>query len=332
MQRIILLSGVLLIAPVVQAVEVSDQLEVFGTIEVEYSDRRGDSPAESGSALATGALGTTLKPNAHFDITTSFLYEEDPNAVATPLEVDESYVTWHALPQERLDLSAGKKYLPFGKFSTAMVSDPLTLELGETRSDAVLQARTQRGNLTTHGWVFDGKSTKTGGASQHNGGYGAGIAYTTDKAAIGADYLSNLAESANFDGKRNVNQRIPALAVHGSVKVGERVTLLGEHLTALKRFQVGDVEEDGNGGLTAPAKPAATHLEANLDLKRDRTLAVAWNNTRDAAELGLPKTAYGVAYRQPIYGDLQGALEWQRAKDYANARDNTLTLQLSYEF
>jgi hypothetical protein len=61
------------LTPPVLAVEVSEQLEVFGTIELEYGANRGDSGNDYGTALATGALGAVIKPNDKFDITTSWL-------------------------------------------------------------------------------------------------------------------------------------------------------------------------------------------------------------------------------------------------------------------
>jgi len=35
-------------------------------------------------------------------------------------------------------LTAGQLYVPFGAFETGLISDPLTLEIGETRESTVL--------------------------------------------------------------------------------------------------------------------------------------------------------------------------------------------------
>lgn len=291
----------------VLAVEVSDQLEVFGTIEVEYGASRGDSEHEYGTAFATGAFGATVKPNDKFDITTSWLYEEGLHEVETPLETDEAYVAWHVLPDEKLDLVAGKQYVPFGSFETAMVSDPLTLELGETRQDKVLTASGKMGNVSASAYGFEGEVED---------GYGVAVGYELENANVGVDYLSSLLESD-----------VPAMSVHGAVNLG-RVTLLGEHLAATKSFKPGDLD----GAITTEAKPTTTHLEAAYDLHNDRTIAVAWNQTREAEELELPKEYYGATYSQPIYKDLSGAVELIQSKQYTGEKDQALTVQLAYEF
>lgn len=289
------------------AVEVSDQLEVFGTLELEYGASRGDSGNDYGTALATGALGATIKPNDKFDITTSWLYEEGLHEVETPLEIDEAMVTWHAMPDEKLDITAGKKYLPFGKFESAMVSDPLTLELSETLMDKVLEASGTNGNINAGVYAFEGEAED---------GYGARVGYSTEKASVGVDYLSSLMDS-----------EVPAIGVNGSVNLG-RVTLLGEHVTASKSFKAGDLD----GDITTDAKPSATHLEADIDLNNDRTVAVAWNKTKNAEEIGLAKEYYGAAYRQPIYKDISGAIELVQSKQYTGEKDKTFTTQIAYEF
>lgn len=327
----------------VQAVEVSDQLEVFGTIEVEYGNNKikaadGTSTTEKGSALATGAFGSIIKPNDKFDITTSFLYEEDLNAVATPLELDEAFVTWHAMPEEKLDITAGKKYLSFGKYDTSMVSDPLTLELGETNRKEVLQASTKNGNLSATGYLFNGEAEKTNGTGKHKSGFGLSVGYETEKLSGGIDYVSNITESGGFGDVNNASKKVPGVSIYGSTKLGN-VTLMGEHLMATKAFQAGDLasaDEDGDGApdsvLDATAKPAATHLEAAFDLQNDRTIAIGWDKTKQAAQLGLDKTAYGVAYRQPLYKDLTGAIELRQSKGYDDAKTRALTAQVAYEF
>ncbi len=282
----------------VMAVEVSDQLEINGLFEVEYGAIRSGDEHDYGTALATGALGVVLKPTDQFDIVTTWLYEEDLHAVATPLETDEAYITWHALPDAKLDIAAGKRYLPFGTFETAMIADPLTLELGETRQDKVLQASTSRDKWNASGYAFQG---------EEQDGYGLALWYGTETVQAGVDYLSSFQESD-----------AAAVAVHSAAQLG-KTTLVAEHLTAV------DALDDGN-------KPSASHLEANYDLGKDRTAALAWNKTQAASSLDLPKQMYGVAYRQPLYKDLQGAVELQQSKAYDGMTTKAFTAQIAYEF
>jgi hypothetical protein len=304
-----------------KAIEVGKKLEVVGLLEMKYGMSRGDSGHVNGPRADKAEVGVTYKPTDKFDLNAVLLYEDKK------FSADEAKVTWHALPDDKLDITAGKQYVPFGSFESSMVSDPITKVLGETRRNKVIQASSTWGNLHTAAYVFDGTSPKTGGTGTHKSGYGLSVGYGTDKASGGVDYLSNLAESKLFGNTNNATNKVPALSIHGVTKIG-RFSVSGEHMAAMKAFQPGDLD----GMVTVAAKPSVTHLEADLDLNHDRTVAVAWNGSSNAQEIGLVKDDIGVTYRQPIYKDLNGGLELKRSKGYDGVKDNVLTAQLSYEF
>ncbi|WMP18744.1 LbtU family siderophore porin [Thiothrix lacustris] len=303
------------------ALEPSKKLEIVGAVELKYGMSRGDSGHVNGPIADKAELGITYKPTDKFDLNVVGLYEDKK------LSTDEVKVTWHAMPDDKLDVTAGKQYFPFGSFESAMVSDPITKEFGESRRNKVLQVASKRRNLQTTGYVFEGKSAQTGGTGTHKNGYGFSVGYEAEAGTVGVDYLSNLAESKHYGDINDVANQIPAIAVHGTRKVG-RMALSGESMAALKAFQPGDL----GGAVTVAAKPTATHLEAALDLHNDRTVAVAWNGTSNAQEIDMKKENVGVTYRQPIYKDLTGGIELMRAKGYDGTSDNIFTAQLSYEF
>ena len=322
------------------AVNINEQVEITGGVQLIYGTR--DSEVDDGTgaishekvdgfAAQAVTIGTAYKPNEHVDATISALYEEEIDGVVTDPEIDQAFVTWHALPDDKLDISAGNQYLPFGKFETAMVHDPLTLDLGEGWRDKTLTATSKRGNLTTHGFVFAAEATQPDG-SKHDNGYGFGANYATETASIGAEYISNLAESGGFADVNNSTDAVPGVAVHGSTKLG-RVTVLGEHVMATKSFQAGDLADADGGSLTAAEKPSATHVEADIDLNNDRTLAMSWNKTKDAdTQQGLAEKSYGVTYRQPIMKGIEGAVELMQATGYDDLKSKSVTAQLAYEF
>lgn len=322
----------------VWAASLNEHVEVFGEIAAIYGKRSTDNRAEDGTiqkAKADGLaakkinLGGIFKPSPQFDATVSVLYEEEIDEVITKPEFDQAFVTWHALPEGKLDVAAGYQYLPFGKYATAMVHDPLTLELGEGWREQTLVVSSKQGNLTAHGFAFAPEATYPNG-SKHDAGYGVGVNYATETVDMGMEYLSNLTESGGFKELNNAAEAVPGIAIHGNVKLG-RVTLLAEHVTATKDFQAGDLANDA-GGLEGKAKPAASHVEANLDLGNDRTLAVAWNDTQEASHLGLPQRQYGATYSQPLGKALRGAVELLESKDEDGLKSKAATVQVAYEF
>lgn len=328
--KLLVVTLVSALATPVWAAKLNDNLDAFGEIALIYGKRDSDSATVDGFAVKTVNLGAVYKPHETFDATVSALHEEDLDEVVTDPEIDQAFVTWHALPDAKLDVSLGKQYLPFGKFETTMVHDPLTLELGEGWREQTLVVSSKRAHWTTHGFAFAPEATKPDG-SKHNSGYGVGINYATENAGIGAEYVSNLTEMGGFAEVNHAAKAIPGIVIHGNLKLG-RVTLLGEHVAATKAFQAGDLASAENS-LEGAAKPRATHLEADLDLNHDRILAMAWNQTQDAgAQLELPKQAYGVTYSQPLAKSLTAALEVLEAKDYAEQKAQSLTAQLAWGF
>ena len=109
-------------------------IEVGALIEVEAgytSPFEGDS--ESDVVLATFELGISSQVTDWVEAGGTLLYEEDE----TDLEVDTGYITLANADVSPLFLTAGQIYVPFGAFETHMVSDPLTLEIGETRESTL---------------------------------------------------------------------------------------------------------------------------------------------------------------------------------------------------
>jgi hypothetical protein len=316
-----------LFSSMTQAVELNEQWSVNGTLEAEYQINHSQGKTENGGYLSTAALGTNFKPNEKLELTGSLLYEEALTEVATPLEVDEAYATWHALPNDKLAIRLGKKYVPFGRFESKMLSDPLTLELGETRTKKTLQVNHQQGAISTAAYLFQGTAPKLNSNGKHKQGYGASLRYEHANIQAGLDYISNLGQAHAW----NTARSIPGAALHATKHIN-KLTLSAEHLTALKTLQAGDLEQNGDGGLASSAKPSATHLEASLGLNKDRNIAIALNHTQQAAALDLPKQAYGITYQQPVFKKLNGGIELMHNKDYENIKSKSLTLQIAYEF
>ena len=340
-----LLTGMIastLAAPV-YAVEINEQLEVFGTLELEYANRSNKvddgtgtitTEKEIGTAVKSAQLGAKFKPNQQIDFTVSGLYEEDLHHVITPLEWEQAFATWHVKPEGKLDITAGNQYLPFGKFDTQMAQDPVTLDFGQAWNQHALTASSKMGKITTSAFAFTPKAKKVGSDEKQRGAYGFGVNYADEDkhAAAGVEYLSNLTESGGFADFNNSSKKIPAIAIHGSKQLG-RVTLVGEHILATKSFQAGDLADANGNSLSKASKPSATHLEADIDLNKERVLAVAWEGTHDAEEqIGLSKQSYGVTYRQPLYKNVTGAVELRESKDYANLKSKALTAVVAYEF
>lgn len=118
-----------------------DSINLSGLIEVEaahesydFSDTEETDTDSSDIALATVELGIDAEINKHVTGHVLLLWEEDDTE---PVDLDEGFITLSGEDVVPLYLSAGKMYVPFGSFGSHFISDPITLEIGETRESAI---------------------------------------------------------------------------------------------------------------------------------------------------------------------------------------------------
>ena len=114
------------------------RLSFSGLLELEafYADPEGGDD-ESDLSLATAQLEISAAVNDSLAGHIVFLHEEDADQ---SVEVDEALVIL-TCPVEflygQLSMTGGKLYVPFGRFESHFITDPLTLDLGETRDTAL---------------------------------------------------------------------------------------------------------------------------------------------------------------------------------------------------
>lgn len=272
-----------------------------GVVEVEagfVSNADGDS---SDLSVPTIELGIDNAFNDKLEGHLLFLYEQGENN--NNIALDEATLTFK--PRERLNITAGRMYVPFGKFDSHMVSDPLTLELAETQEEA-LQVGVSAGNVSGSAYVF--KDDADGSNKMDD--YGVNLDYSTDNLSAGVSYISSVNDKA-----------AAGLGIHASATVGN-ATVIAEHI----QVDAITLEDDSS------VEPSATNLEIGFDMGNDRTVALAYQQTDVAEALKLPEKAAGIAYRMPIYQKASFAAEYMNNKAYDGSKDDIVTLQVAYEF
>ncbi|HXV22509.1 MAG TPA: LbtU family siderophore porin, partial [Desulfuromonadales bacterium] len=183
--------GAGLAAKITERITISGLLEVeAAAADVEFKD--GTSDAASDLALATAQFGLGVKLTEAISGDIIFLFEEGAfGADDTDLEVDEAAINFAHGPWSG---RVGRQYLPFGVFHSHFISDPLTLELGETRETALLAGYTY-GPATLSAFVFNGDAEKTRN-EDHIRDWGASLVVApTEGVELGGSYLSDLADT-----------------------------------------------------------------------------------------------------------------------------------------
>lgn len=219
------------------AAPITDQIELTGTIEVEAGFASTDDEDTDDISLATMELGADITLDK--GISGHFLYAWDEEA--EEFEVDEAFITWE---KDAFSVIAGKQYVPFGTFETYMISDPLTLDLAETRDTAVTAAFETAG-FSVAGYVFNGSADEADEDDRSNTfGASAGYGMETESFSFsaGVDWINHLTESGGLqdaleESGSDLDESTSGVAAHVIVKTGP-VCLIGEYVTATDKIKL----------------------------------------------------------------------------------------------
>ena len=318
-----------------------DAVEIGGVIELEaaYASHGADDAPYEGDPSTTAELATLelgIAARIHDWVGAEIVVKNDDE---DNIAIDETFLTI-APPEGTWALQTGRYVVPFGVYETNMISDPVTLELGETGQDAVMFAA-ESGGLYGSVFAFNGDLERGGDNTIDGFGVALGYAMEIEGGAIDANlsWINDLGESDGFEIDSAGADNVPGWAASVVLGWGD-VTLIGEYLTALDGFE-GDEIEFGDAG----AEPSAWTVEIayGFDLGgRDATAAVGYQGTSeavgDADSLGLPERRALVGLSAEMTEGVALSAEWKRDEDYGEAEGgtgksaDTVTVQLAAEF
>jgi len=324
----------------VSATHANDQyeIEVSGVVEVEASGGRAtDGSANSDITLATVEIGIDTAITDHVSTHILLLHEEDD----TNLEIDEGTITLSQLGGLPIEMTAGQMYIPFGNFESHMVSDPLTLEIGETR-ESVVQFNSKAGNAYGAVYSFKG-ATRHADESDRVKGFGANIGFSVEHEHFNLDtgisYISNMAETDTIEGAvadpANLTDSPSGIGLHAIVRKGP-LTVIAEYIGANDGFDAADLAFNAN-----KAEPAAYNVEAGYELSifgKEATIAVAAQGTSEAQALDLPESRLLGGVSINLREQTSLSFEWASSDDYDTADGGSglstdmYTAQIAVEF
>jgi hypothetical protein len=300
-----------------------DAIELAGLIEVEasrVSPQQGDSTSDVN--VATVELGVEAKVNPWVEAEILLLYEEETDNDGD-LNVDTALITL-ADPQANWFIKAGRNTLPFGLYPTQMISDPLTLELGET-NDTAIEAGYGVDGLEFSLFLFQGDQNDKADNLGAQLGYETEIAGVTSRFNLG--YLDNLAESdAIVDGAWvSVDDKMAAWVASVEFGIGPW-TLIGEYLDARDGFAD-----------AADQSPAAHNLELGYGFEladHPANVAIGYQGTDDAEDANweLPEKRLIGAFSIELLEATELGIEFKRDETYSGERENSVTAQLAVSF
>ena len=216
-----------------------ESVEITGLVEVEggYADPyEGDSQTDA--VVATVELGVAAQVHDWVSGEILFLFEEDEND--DNIDVDTATLTI-APPDGPWFITGGRMYLPFGVYETTMVSDPLTLELGEIRETAVMFGF-EGENLYGSAFLYNGDNSEDDDNRIDNFGAALGYAMEGDGMEFGLDvaYINDIGDTDTLQDAVVGNLEAAGAAAFDAAIAGAREMA---RRTALDNFSVRTEDE-----------------------------------------------------------------------------------------
>jgi hypothetical protein len=254
--------------------------------------------------------------------------------------LDRGFLTIGNLAEFPLYGTIGQFYVPFGQYSSAMISNPFTKILGRTKARAIELGFSKQfnaeNNLNLAAFVFRGPSrTSLENNGLHN--YGANVDYTFTKPKwnldLAASYIRNIADSLgmqrngnsgdnNFNGfasseNTEVMNPVAGLDTRGTLGVGP-VSLTAEYVMAASSFASSTLSFGTQTNLQA-ARPQAFHTEAAYKFNawnKPSSIAIGYDHSKDALALLLPKKRYSATASTSIWKNTIESIEFRHDIDY----------------
>lgn len=282
------------------------------------------------SPWATGFMSIDYDPpaTANGNINTSHIY------------IRRAFVTIGNLDRSPIYGSVGQMYIPFGSYSSAMVTSSVTSDLAETDALTATLGYHKKG-MTLVAYGFNGRPSFD--STHHeldawglNANYSMKLMNQTQK--VGMGYVSNLAESITQRGNGSYNQsstltNVQGLNLNANLMLNSHVNIIAEYIRALNRFKQSDFSV--NSLIDNAPMPTALDVELGYiftSLAHPTNMYVAYNHTTDGANFGLARNSYVAVANTSLFKNTIQSLEYRHNHHYSAGDENILSAQLGVYF
>ncbi len=315
-------------------------VEMSGTLQPEFiwarsSNGKPSTDADLGSSELDFAVLVNKYVNGfiglEYDNAQPLAYVSSRRIANSRIYLGKGFITLGNLNSFPLYTTLGQLYVPFGRYSTNMISSPLTKIMGRTNARTLLLGYhpKERNGLYAEVFTFAGDARKAQNRELNQ--YGANLGYSyvapTFHYDVGVSYIRNMADAdgiqatggAIFGGFASPGSSeilvnyVPGIDYHGALGIGQ-FTFLGEYLSATSSYNITNLMYNNNG-----AKPSAANLEAAYNfhfIGLPSAFAVGYGLTRQALALDLPKERYIATIKTSFWRNTIASLEFRHDKNY----------------
>ena len=288
-------------------------------------------------SLASSEVDVAAALNDKVQAYMAIAYDSSPPAFSgqrvanSSFNLNMGFVNIGDLDSTPFYFTAGQIFVPFGRFSSSMVSAPLTMRLARTKSRPFILGYKSQGDTGPFAAIYGFTGDTTLGNSGV-GGANLGYIFSTKHGAgeIGASYITSLDNAGGmqttgsfagttFGGFGSLNngsesvQKIPGVGAHLSVSI-DRYNITAEWVSVTERFRQQDLSFNSRG-----AKPQAGQLEGAftfIAFDRPSSLAADFQWSRQALALNIPEQRFSGVFNISIWKDTVESLEYRHDIDY----------------
>lgn len=225
--------------------------------------------------------------------------------------------------------SIGQMFVPFGRYSSGIVSSTVTSKMAKTNARAALLGFYHQGFFASV-YTFRGDST-VGDTGINQWGLNAGyeLSQGSWSGQFGAGYIANIADSDGFQcpgtsegfvgfafdrSSEQLEQRVPAYNIHAKVNY-DGFSGIVEFVNTTRPFSILDISYNGKG---ARMNALQLELQANQEICDYNVLfALSYGHTCDALALGMPEHSYIAAVSTSIWKNTIESLEYRHDCNYS---------------
>lgn len=254
-----------------------------------------------------------------------------PRVSNSNFSLNMGFVNIGNLDQSPFYFTAGQLFVPFGRYSSAMISSPITMTLARTKSRPFILGYKSQLDYGPYAAIYGFKSETRFG---HNGAGGVNLGYTIKSGDlsgdIGGGYISTITDSSGMqntgsapfttfggfssptNGSELINN-VPALNLHGNISF-DRYSLTAEWVSAVSSFDVEDLSYNGYG-----ARPQAAQLEAGVTFMafdKPASLNLGYQWSKETLALNLPNHRISGVFNISIWKDTVESLEYRHDIDF----------------
>jgi hypothetical protein len=229
------------------------------------------------------------------------------------VQLDRAFITIGNLNKAPVYFTIGQNYVPFGKYSYVMLSDPLPKILGQTKERTAALAFYKEGFYgSIYGYKGDTNEVNHNGDIINQGGVNFGYKskpFHGMTAEVGGGYILNMADSSGFQNRvfgispimpyisfESIQHNVPAIDAYASLDFSKaNLGFMAEYISATKAFDPMDISFNHNG-----AKPSALDVEGVYRFEiggKKCNFGLAYDKSWEALGIGLP---YGLPQQSYI--------------------------------